>query len=66
MWGDALHSPSTNCVQERSIRVLDHRNHQELVDAWSMLDDLHKISQETLVINGADDEVINFVVGPLF
>ncbi|KAH9911383.1 proline-specific peptidase [Fomitopsis serialis] len=36
------------------------------IKSWSVLDDLHKISQETLVINGADDEARDFVVGPLF
>lgn len=33
---------------------------------WSVLDDLHTITQPTLVINGGDDEAQDVCVSPLF
>lgn len=33
---------------------------------WDMTDRLHLISAPTLIINGADDEASDEVVGPLF
>ena len=33
---------------------------------WSIIDDLHKISQPTLLINGRYDEVQDIAVAPFF